>query len=111
MPAALNRPELATAAELFAKACHASRLHDIAARCALIRYGDHGPAISGCVRDHFPDAVKDRLRELARAVTRYSEAGYAARPPRIRFDTMRQLARSVATRDGSGFYGPQPLRA
>ena len=25
-------------------------------------YGDHGPLISGCVREHFPDATKDVLR-------------------------------------------------
>jgi hypothetical protein len=29
-------------------------------------FGDHGPLISGVLRDHFPPAAKDRLRALAR---------------------------------------------
>jgi len=31
------------------------------------RFGKHGPLVSGVYRDHFPKAVKDRLRFLARA--------------------------------------------
>lgn len=104
----LDRPDLATARELFALACFASRAHSIVADAALTTYGAHGAPISGCVRDHFPGWVKDRLRELARDVTRYSDAAYAARPARVRVSTMRKLARAVARRDGSGFYGPRP---
>ena len=42
---------------------------------ALAKYGDHGPLVSGVVRDHFPKAVKDELRMLAHLIT---DAGDAA---------------------------------
>lgn len=106
----LERSELQPAAQLFAKACHASRLHSRLAARAFDRYGDAGPQISGCVRDWWPEPVKNRLRQLARATSEFSDAAWNARPSRIRAATMRHLARSVATRDGSGFYGPQPYR-
>lgn len=106
----LSRPDLAAARYLFEQACRASRMHDAETKAALQRYGEHGPQISGCVRAHFPEEVKNRLRGLAQAVTHRSDAAYAARPPRVRFTTMRHLAQSVATRDGAGFYGPQPYR-
>lgn len=104
----INEPRFAHAANLFALACAASRYHSMMAQNALRAYGSHGPDISGCVRSHFPDHIKDDLRSYARRVTEYSEAGYAARPPRVRRATMVRLARLIATRDGSGFYGPQP---
>lgn len=107
----LTRPDLAPARYLFEGACRASRLHQSEAQRALANYGSHGPLISGCVRSHFPKAVKDRLRGLAQAASARSDAAYAARPPRVRFATMRRLARAVATRDGSGRYGPQPANA
>ena len=91
----------------FERACRASRAHSEKAREACDKYGDHGSQISGCVRDHFPDDVKDTLRILARLVTDCSNAAREARPPRIRHDTIRALGRAVARRDGSGFYGPQ----
>lgn len=52
---------------LRAAAC--SRAHDRLARQSLLAYGDHGPNISGCVREHFPTPVKDRLRRLASAAS------------------------------------------
>ena len=103
----LDRPELARAAELFAAACEQSREHDKAAREALATYGAHGPDISGCVRDHFPQSTKDYLRSLARNTAIYSKAAHDARPPRVRRATMIRLARAIAARDGCGFYGPQ----
>lgn len=103
----LNRTDLAEAQHLFAQACLASRMHDREARRALANYGEQGPTVSGCVRAHFPDGVKDMLRWLARTVSDRSDAAYAARPPRVRVATMRKLSRAVAERDGSGFYGPQ----
>jgi len=102
-----KRADLIPAATLFAKACKASRLHSVMARRALDLYGDHGSQISGVVRDHFPTHVKTRLRCLAHAVTNYSDSAYKARPKRVRLNTLRELARDVATRNGSGFYGPQ----
>lgn len=104
----INRPDLAPAAALFAAACHQSRAWDSEMHVACKRYGGHGPAVSGCGRDHFPHSLKDSLRTLARDVATLSDAAYAARPPRIRLSTLRALSRAVAARDGSGFYGPQP---
>ena len=50
---------------------------------ALSDYGDQGPDISGCVRDHFPTEVQDTLRtlahkaarEIARSATHWKAAG------------------------------------
>jgi hypothetical protein len=104
--ALLARDDLRPAQCQFAAACTASRGHARLADDALERYGDHGPAISGCVRDHFPADVRDMLRNMARNVTRYSDAAWLARPARVRTATMRDLSRAVAARDGCGFYGP-----
>lgn len=103
-----NRPDLLRAAHCFRMACAHSRAHTILARDALLVYGNHGPDISGCVRDHFPDNVKDLLRESAREVSRACDAAYAARPSRVHMATMRRLSREIAARYGSGFYGPRP---
>jgi hypothetical protein len=106
--ALLGRADLAPAAHCYGLACLASRQHDASAARAFKQYGDHGPAISGCVRDHFPARVREQLRELARRVTLHSNAAWAARPARVRSSTMRDLGRAVAQRDGAGFYGPRP---
>lgn len=106
----IARPDLKRAAELFTDACAQSRQHSKTAADALQTYGDHGPLISGCVRDHFPMFTKDYLRSLARNVGILSNAAYESRPRGVRVATMRALARAIATRDGSGFYGPQPGR-
>jgi hypothetical protein len=102
----LDRDDLRESAVLFAAACACSRAHVALADDACRRYGDHGALISGCVRDHFPDAVKDNLRALAQSVTRWSDCAWSARPPRVRRGTMRALSRAVCRRDGGGFYGP-----
>lgn len=107
MKSLLNRPDLARAAELFAASCYHSRAWDSEFAVARMIHGAHGPDVSGCGRAHFPDKVKDTLRDLARQVTEFSGLAYAARPARVRVATMRALSRAVATRDGSGFYGPQ----
>lgn len=104
----LSRPDLAHAAELFAAACFQARAWDSEFAVARMRYGAHGSDVSGCGRAHFPDHVKDRLRELARQVSTFSDLAYEARPSRVHTSTMRALSRAVAARDGSGFYGPQP---
>lgn len=103
-------PKFEAAADRFARACAASREHAALAAAALAKHGEHGPAVSGCVRDHFPQDVKDELRFLAAQVSRWSRLAWDCRPPRIRSATMRRLAQQVATRDGAGFYGPQPIR-
>ena len=106
----LNDPRLARAQRLYAEACLASQTHSSIAAEALAEHGDHGPQISGCVRDHFPEATKDELRGWARRVGDLTLLARAARPAHVRRSTMNRLAREVATHVGAGFYGPQPLR-
>jgi hypothetical protein len=98
---------LAPARRLFSTACLLSRAHDSLTREALAEFGDHGPQISGCIRDHFPESVKETLRTLSRQVADASDAAWSLRPPRVHSSTMRKLAQSVARTEGSGFYGPR----
>jgi hypothetical protein len=104
----LDSPKFAEVVTHFEAACKASRHHGVLADEALQQFGSYGPPISGAVRDHFPDTYKDELRRLARLVTEESDKAYAARPKRVRHETVRWLGQLVATRYGSGFYGPQP---
>jgi len=106
----LNNPKFRSVQVCFEAACKASRDHSALAAEAFAKYGDHGAQISGCVRDHFPEDVKNALRKLAATVTLNSQSAYDMRPARVRTATIRQLGREVATRDGSGFYGPQANR-
>lgn len=107
----LDDPKFSLSQTYFELACSASRTHSEAAAEALAEYGDHGADISGCVRDHFPDSVKADLRFWAREVSRFSALARKHRPKYVRDTTLNRLAALVATRDGSGFYGPQPMRA
>ncbi len=103
----LERKDLSLARMWFVCAAAASRQHTLKARIAMAKYGDHGPDISGCVRNHFPENIKNQLRGLAHAVSEYNDCGMKARPPRVRLSTMIRLAREVCKRDGTGFYGFQ----
>ena len=107
--ARLYQPRFATVVAHFEDACRASRLHSEYAAAQLRVFGDHGSQISGCVRDHFPDDRKAVLRDLARKVGVASDRAHAARPKGVRLATINMIGRLVATRDGSGFYGPQGL--
>ena len=104
----LTRPDLFRARRWFVSACQASRAHADLASLALAAHGDHGPDVSGCVRQHFPEAVKKTLRDLAQNVTLYSDCARDARPKGVRHATIRALGAAVARRDGTGFYGPCP---
>lgn len=106
----LSDERFAVVRRRFESACAASREHASKSAAALADYGAHGPLISGCVRSHFPEGVKEELRALARKVTEESEAAWLARPPRVRESTIRKIGQAIATRDGSGRYGPQPAR-
>lgn len=44
---------------------------------ALTTYGDQGSLISGVVRDHFPNVVKDQLRQTIRLANRESARSLA----------------------------------
>ena len=106
----LNSEEFAGPRYWFALACNSSRAWDRELAKALATYGDHGPAISGCGRDHFPEHVKNQLRLLARQVSEFSDEARKAKPLGVRWSTIRTLGQLVAMRYGTGFYGPQPLR-
>ena len=100
--------KLSTARMWFIDACIASQTYDKMLRSALETYGDEGPSVSGAGRDHFPDDVKQRLRNQADAVTAYCGLAWASKPHKYRDATMRLLAQQCADKHGSGFYGPQP---
>ena len=104
----LDRDDLVRPRFYFELACSFSLSHSRSAEAALKKYGDHGPIISGCVRDHFPDDVKHHLRNLARCATANLEHAHKARPRGVRHATIRALGRAVSARDGCGYYGPKP---
>ncbi len=109
----LARKDMQPAIKLFEKATRASRAHYRLVSDSMDEYGDQGPQISGIVREHFPTDVKNRLRKLSRDINKYADAAYYARPKGVRNTTMQALAGAVATKTGTGFYGPQanPARA
>ncbi len=107
MQSTLNDPKFADAVSHFENACKASRDHSSLASQSLEEFGKRGSLISGVVQDHFPEPLKNKLRDLARLVTSESDAAYAARPRYVRLATIRNLGKLVARRDGSGFYGPR----
>lgn len=104
----LANPKFAGVVAHYARACRASWMHSSEADRALANYGSHGAQISGCVRDHFPPVIKDRLRSLARIVSDELDLAKAARPKYTRTATVIHIGRLIATRDGNGFYGPSP---
>lgn len=106
----MNRPDLAITQGHFESACHCSRAWQDLRESALTQYGDgNGKEISGSVREHFPTETRDHLRRVAQSVSYHSDLAHKARPKRVRVATIIRLGREVATRDGSGFYGPQSL--
>ena len=100
-----ERPVLQPAARHFERAAKASREHTALAQRLCEKHGDHGTAISGIVRDHFPEHDKKRLSALCKTICRENDAGRAARPYGVHKSTMDRLARAICKRDGTGFYG------
>ena len=94
-----------TCDEMLRKAIATSKNHAKLTTWALARFGDHGPQISGCMRDHFPDPVKDRLRKLARKVSHYNDKARSARPYRSHMASVHKRARALVRQLGTGFYG------
>jgi len=70
MKTLLDNPKFETARNHFADACKFSRLHSDFAAAQLRVFGSHGPAISGCVREHFPEDRKNTLRASLRGLSR-----------------------------------------
>ena len=48
-----------------------------ASESALKKYGSQGSLVSGAVRDHFPEGVKNRLRALAHGIGQLRAASVA----------------------------------
>jgi hypothetical protein len=104
MPKLESRPDLLPAVKHFQECFRLSRAHNSLVRNALECYGDHGPQISGIMRDHFPDWVKRRLRKLCNQMNAAADAGMRARPRGVHRSTMLKLYREVRAQVGSGFY-------
>ncbi len=70
---------------------------DIVKRAEAV-WGSHGPLVSGIVRDHFHDAVKDALRHLAHSASDYlgkslahwKAAGFRQHTWRVMIDKARE---------------------
>ena len=101
----LTDPRLIEARSHFADGARASRDWDSEFGAALKKWGEHGPLISGCGRDHFPEGVKFVLRSLARAVSSHNDMAMTKRPRGVRRETLHKLARLVVKHDGGGRYG------
>lgn len=101
---ALRDPRFEKAREHFRYAFALSREHQRIFRRALRRYGDHGPQISGIIRDHFPERTKWRLRDLCRRMNEAADLGFKARPRFIQHATMRALYALIREQEGTGFY-------
>lgn len=79
--------------ELMAAGKECADLRSAVIDAALEEYGSHGSLISGCVREHFPELVKDRLRSLAvaqndafdRSLAHWRKAGRRAETWRARY--------------------------
>ncbi len=93
----------------FTRACRLSRLWSSYVSRNIDRHGRRpGNHVSAVYSDAWPEYIQERLRKVARAVSCFTDAGYAARPKGVHRSTMTRLAKSIARRDGSGYYGPQP---
>ena len=79
----------------FLKAAEFEKQSREIADAALTKYGDHGPLISGIIRDHFPDITKKTLRKLRDFKNYAVDMGFEAKPPRVHDKTMRELYQSV----------------
>lgn len=104
----MTAPEFDACRQWLEASCDAAKAYDDLAAAALAAYGDHGPLVSGCVRDHFPAATKAALRYWASLASHCLRVAHDCRPPRVRTSTMRALGAEIAARRGSGRYGPSP---
>lgn len=89
----LKNPKFAASVQAFENACKCMQQHTRLVRTSLKKYGDHGAYISGVFRDHFPEAVKEKLRGYLREASAWDTEGFRVRPPRTRFETLRAIRR------------------
>lgn len=104
----LNDPKWARTVANLEAACFHSRTWNQMVQVYIKLYGDvTGTHTSGVYNPEWPDRIKNRMRDMANAVTYYSDMGYAFRPKGGHIATARKLAGFIARQDGSGYYGPQ----
>jgi len=84
-----------SARKLFRLACQFRKEHTRRHVAYCHAYGTNSALISGGFYDHWPNAAKDTMRNLNREAQRLMDAGFAARPARVRMETMRRLWREV----------------
>jgi hypothetical protein len=83
-----------------------SRAHRDLSEQALLVYGDHGSPISGVVRDHFPEFVKNELRSLSLRVARLlDESRVSWSKARKHLRTWIRLKDAIIAKYGKGYYG------
>lgn len=107
MKTLLSRPNLLPAQQSFANAARYSHEWNALVAKSVKAYGDRpqGGFVSGIYSEHFPEPVRNQLRDLARRVSVETDIGFALRPARVQMRTMRNLKNAVRERDGSGYYG------
>lgn len=97
-------PKFAEATKHLEKAYALSREHNSVQTEAKHKYGEKGPWISGIGQQHWPEAIRFKLRKLCDDMNWHSKRADECRPARVRSSTMRALRDYIRSRDGTGFY-------
>lgn len=103
----VNREDLQACVALLSLSCALSREHSRLVAKAQQLYGSHGADVSAVGRDHFPESVKMMLREISYAIGHAVDRAHEMKPAGVHTATLRALGRTIAKRDGTGFYGVQ----
>jgi hypothetical protein len=93
--------------EAFKKANEVSRAWDSLVSESIKTYGarPQGGHVSGIYSEHFPQALQDRLRDMARQVSELSDKAYSLKPARVHASTIRALRGLVVAQYGKAYYG------
>lgn len=84
----LKEPQFAEMVECFRASLTLKAVYSRTVKMCLFSYGDHGPDISGIVKEHFPKWAKDLLRGLLRKSYEFQGAGERSRPAGTRSATV-----------------------